>query len=431
MKMRMTALLVALGLVVTLSGCTSTKSDGDSESGEVVEGPIEESPDGVLPTDQPPVEVGTEPGKGPEQLPDDLGLTGLPDEPANATPGNEITKAPEPQVAVESPPPTTSITEPPPPLDSASSTKAAATTDLDKKEDKPVKKMSSLQKVAAQPWKVGKKWINAVYFARPGDTLSSISQTIFGSDQSSDLKKANVSFKNREVKPGEKVYYNSPLRADDSTKMLTYFEDNGIQPKLYTTVEGDNIRKVSKKLLGYNDAWKEVWASNTVESKGALEPGVEIKYWESSPKTETAPKMAANDSFPQPNMDMPPPSDPVPPPPPETQMPKPPDQALAPPPPPPPPPPPSELPPPPPPPPEPMPPPPPPPPPDKPHNGPNEDPAVGAPTAGMIPGMDNDMTMALGAGAVALVGFAAMIIVRKRKRQRELEQAINETQVGT
>jgi hypothetical protein len=41
------------------------------------------------------------------------------------------------------------------------------------------------------------------------------------------------------------------------------------------------------------------------------------------------------------------------------------------------------------------------------------------------------MTMALGAGAVALVGLAAMMIVRKRRRQRELEQAINETQVGT
>lgn len=430
--MRLTALLVTLGLVATLAGCTSKTSDGELDpDGAGGDPSIEEPVDGaVLPEDAP---AGTDTSAvAPGDLPID---GGIPEDPIGATPGTEIS-SPEPTAAIEPPPadsqiaspPATSITEAPPPIDSGSSGTAATTTDLDKKEEKPAKKMSSLQKVAAQPWKVGKKWINAVYFARPGDTLEAISQVIYGSDKVSDLKKANVSFKNREVKPGDKVYYNSPLRADDSTKMLTYFEDTGVQPKTYTTLEGDNIRKVSKKLLGYSDAWKEIWASNAVESKGALEPGVELRYWDSNPNTGKMPELAKNDPGPPPpSMDVPPPapSDPVPPPP-SSDIPMPPqDQAMTPPPPPPqpepmPPPPPS---------PEPMPPPPPPMPSDPPPKKAEHETPVGE--EGMIPGMDSDMTMALGAGAVALVGLAAMMIVRKRRRQRELEQAINETQVGT
>jgi LPXTG-motif cell wall-anchored protein len=45
--------------------------------------------------------------------------------------------------------------------------------------------------------------------------------------------------------------------------------------------------------------------------------------------------------------------------------------------------------------------------------------------------MDNDMVMALGGGGILLVGFVAMMVLRKRKQAKEMAAAFNETQVGT
>jgi LPXTG-motif cell wall-anchored protein len=139
-----------------------------------------------------------------------------------------------------------------------------------------------LQKIAQAPWQVGKVWFNTVYIARPGDTLSKISQMIYGADKTAELKKGNKTLKNRSVRAGDKVYYNSPQRPDDAAKMITFYEDTGVNPELYVSKAGDNIVKVSKKLLGYSNAWKEVWATNSVESKDSLPEGTELRYWKAN-----------------------------------------------------------------------------------------------------------------------------------------------------
>jgi LPXTG-motif cell wall-anchored protein len=47
-------------------------------------------------------------------------------------------------------------------------------------------------------------------------------------------------------------------------------------------------------------------------------------------------------------------------------------------------------------------------------------------------GMDNDTTMALAAVGLAAAGLAVLIVMRKKRKQKELEQALgNDTQVGT
>lgn len=444
-------LLASLGMALALSACTSKKSEGDIETDGVAadsgEAPVagsdvahEENKD-TLAEDT----MGA-PATGAEQPPTDL----LADAPLDSAPSTEITPPDKPLEPVTEAPATETKADastPPPaePLVSEAAPikeptpEAASLTDLDKGSEKK-KTGVALQKVATQPWKVGKNWINTVYFVRPGEDLNGVSQKIYGEDRVDQLKKANPSYKSRDVKPGDKVYYNSPKRPTDSEKMLTYYEDNGLEPKIYVTQEGDNVRKISKKLLGYNEAWKEVWASNSFESKGKIDPGVEIKYWESA--TAGMGALAATDkpmegtaaggTFsnqnvpPSPDhtsMPEPPPVQDLPPPPPPPPM-----EAHAPPPPPPPP----ELPPPPPPPPpmEAQAPPPPPPPPveKKPKHQNPEEHAMG--TTDSATGGD-DMTIFLGAGALAAVGLAGIIIVRKRRKQRELEQAINETQVGT
>lgn len=275
-------------------------------------------------------------------------------------------------------------------------------------EEKPAPKpVASLQKVKSAPFREGKILANAVYFARPGDSLSSISQTIYGSDRTKDLKAVNPVLKRRDVRPGDKVYYNSPNRPDDEARMLTWHEDNGMMPEVYVAKSGDNIREVSKKLLGYSDAWKEVWSSNDLESKGRMEEGTQIRYWTSVAMAAAppAPEMPAQQ---QEMAQLPPPSEataelPPPPMPEEMQMAQ------------------NDLPPPPPPPPmEQMAPPPPPPP-------PAPEMVADAPTEEAP--MDEDMTLALTAVMLAAAGMAALIVVRKKRKQKEAEQNLN-THVG-
>jgi LPXTG-motif cell wall-anchored protein len=315
---------------------------------------------------------------------------------------------------------------------------------------------AALQKVATSPWKVGKTWFNAVYFARPGDNLLKISKMIYGKDKRKEIKKGNVVLQSRDVKPGDKVYYNSPNRPDDSTRINTYYEDSGVASEVYVSKPGDNIKKISKSLLGYEGAWKEVWSSNTVESKGELPEGTELRYWKEGPVAAAPavePPVASKSTSTQKEKSPPPPPEasvaqvaqnelPPPPPPPEMNPPAPPTaqgQATIPPPPPMPeqqqagaeiPPPPdsnvsSEQ-------------APPPPPPELAEN-------VNAAAKDATPvdevgeeeeegstGVGQDTTMALAVVGIAAAGLAVLIVLRKKRKMKDLEsQAIESTQVGT
>jgi hypothetical protein len=283
-----------------------------------------------------------------------------------------------------------------------------------------------LQKIAATPWKQGKKWINAVYFAHPNDSLESISEKIYGAGKSVDLSKANPQYASRALKPGDKVYYSSPQRPDDQEKVLTYYDDNNIQSQSYTSQSGDTVKKVAKKILGYDGAWKELWASNEIDSKGEIPEGTTLRYWPYDGEKAAAPapeKLAEAAPAPAPVEPAPAPA-PAPeppvavsptPPPAENPTPPPPapgsDQAAM-----PPPPPPVDTAPPPP---------------------PGVD-TAGVPPASPTPGEhgaepgttseEDPMVYAvLGLAGLAVV---ALIMIKKKRKQKELEQALNDTQVG-
>lgn len=271
----------------------------------------------------------------------------------------------------------------------------------------------SLKKVESAPFRRGGQLLNAVYVARPGDDFKSISQMIYGTpDKATDLATANAWMKS--PKPGDKVYYNSPTRPDDKSKLLSYYEEQGITPEVYVTQEGDHLKKVSETLLGYPNAWKEVWATNLmVESKSDLPAGTELKYWKtaSSATPPPAQEELAQQAppMPEPEMMAPPVAD-NPPPPVEQPM------AMA-----------------------------PPPPVEAPIAPPVEPPPVAAPEndiaktpaneepvpEGMF-GMDNEMMMNVGAGALVLIGALAFITIRRKKAQREkaIADAFDSTQVG-
>jgi hypothetical protein len=317
----------------------------------------------------------------------------------------------------------------------------AATSDF----NEPIKVATgSLKKVDEVPRKgPGGVWLNAVYIARPGDTFTKISKRIYGSkDQASSLRKSNSWISS--LKPGNKVYYNSPKRPDDNSKVLTFFEDEGIAPEIYVAKEGDNIRSVSKELLGYSNAWQEVWSTNAVVSRGDLQPGTELRYWKSMPaaiELPAATNVAANAPAEMPAQPFVPqqaevPVDSAPPPPPVAEStppaempppaqdmaaaqppPPPPDMAIAPP---------QELPPPPPPPVAEVSPPPPPPPVETPVAAASVEDDSGAAEGGIT----SDTMVLGGAGALALI-LVGLIIARKRKQQKELAAFSSNAQVGT
>lgn len=143
------------------------------------------------------------------------------------------------------------------------------------------KAMVPLRKIETQTWTQAGVLVNTVYLARPGDDFSKVSQKIYGSEEKvSELKKINPTIAAREMKVGDKVYYNSPKRPTDSTQLITFFEDNGLAPETYVSQPGDNIRTVAKTLLGDNNSWKEVWSTNLdVESKSELPEGTRLRYW--------------------------------------------------------------------------------------------------------------------------------------------------------
>lgn len=328
---------------------------------------------------------------------------------------------------------------------------------------------STLKKVAlTTPYQHTGGWVNTVYVARPGEKLKQISQTIFGSDKSKELKgiAENSYLKSRSVKAGDKIYYISPNRPDDSTKTILYYEDMGMVPETYTAQAGDNLKKVSKKLLGYDKAWVEMWTSNPVESKTKLAEGEVLKYWKSASSIapvstttlaqNTPPADSGNANLVD-NTQMPtPPADPManpamdqqmaqnspppdmnsmpPPPPPDSSMPPAPDMngmASAG----------DPLPPPqdmsaaPPPPPD-MAPPPPPdmaPPPEvagADQGAKKFNPNAGEEEAAAIGGLDQDTLMSLGALAVLVIALAFVLIGRNKKK-RAAEQAMAEHNVGT
>ncbi len=343
----------------------------------------------------------------------------LPDQPMDA---NNQTPAPDAQGQFETPPADVSqdasmtpapdmgaagTTEAIPETTEAATTVAAAST---------VSTASTLQKVPAKPWIVGKTVYNAVYFARPGDTVAGISAMIYGSDKSDIIRKGNTQLKKREPKPGEKVYYNSPMRPDDQERMMVYYEDIGMPAETYSAQAGDNLKKVSKQLLGYDNAWKEVWASNTVESKTKLDEGTQLRYWKGSgagmAPTELAPK--ADAKMPMKNNAMNPPAEEMPPPPPNDFAPPPemPNQGMAA----------NDL--------------PPPPPMEAPQMAPPPPPPPVVMNTKKVKNAEaaqgDDQMIILAAVIVVALGGAGLLLMRRRRKQKEFDQRYNNTstQVG-
>ncbi len=165
--------------------------------------------------------------------------------------------------------------------------------------EKAAKDNVPISKVRKEPFvsKAG-RLMNTVYIARPGDDGGTISQKLFDKDNKAILEEDNDDMR-RGVNVGDKIYYTSVNRPDDKKEMLTYYEDKKLPVSYYITKESDNIQKIGREVLGYDDAWKEVWATNdSLQSQAMLPAGLKIRYWSGNELTEPppeAPIMATTD----------------------------------------------------------------------------------------------------------------------------------------
>lgn len=158
-----------------------------------------------------------------------------------------------------------------------------ASTDVNTGSEESSSSYIPLKKMISTPYKHNGTPVNALYMAREGDTLESISQKIFGGNRVDELCSINAYNCSRGIKVGDKYYYNSPQRPNDMETVKTFYEDAGIPAQTYMTQEGDNIRNLGKTLLGNQRSWMELWATNmNVESKGELAGGIALQYWPST-----------------------------------------------------------------------------------------------------------------------------------------------------
>ena len=165
-------------------------------------------------------------------------------------------------------------------------------------QEKVVQAFVSLNKIMKTPYMKAGQIVNAVYIARPNEDMEIISQKIYGRNEVDQLLKINNHLKNRSIVVGDKIYYNSPRRPDDTSQLLFFYEDNNVPPSYYTLSPGENIRNVASQLLGHPKSWKEIWAINpNLQSKGEIQNSLSIMYW-----PQGSSQLASNNPTPAPSV---------------------------------------------------------------------------------------------------------------------------------
>lgn len=153
-----------------------------------------------------------------------------------------------------------------------------------------------LSKINKDPFFRNERLMNTVYIVRPNEDLAIVSQKIFNEDKTSILFADNPHL-SKGVEAGDKIYYNSPNRPDDKKVILTYFEDNKMSPQYYVTRKGDDIKKIGREVLGHEDGWKEIWATNeSLQTQALLPSGLKVRYWSGSEPKSFEPSNVASSS---------------------------------------------------------------------------------------------------------------------------------------
>lgn len=210
---------------------------------------------------------------------DDKGLTAasanpLPPENADTTTDETTSLADE---TTEPDPLTAEIEESPAPATTAADTLATAEESVDAAEPSaPGQAQDTVEQAPAQaqPKTKGKKSkartmatnesrvstddMSHVYIVQPGDTLSTISQKIYGTSRNwRSLAEANQISEANRIFPGDVIRFDATGGSDVYVEAM-----KSLPQQEYTVVAGDTLAKIAAKTMGQEAAWKTLWIQN-------------------------------------------------------------------------------------------------------------------------------------------------------------------------
>jgi hypothetical protein len=131
--------------------------------------------------------------------------------------------------------------------------------------------------VRDRPFQSAGAWMNGFYFTRNDDSAwVDLAQKLYGTPaKAEELKVWNGGAK---LQPGTLVYYNSPLRPQDSGAMKSFAQDYGSGTEGYAVRRGDTLSRIAAIRYGGAQSWKEIAAENPeLRNPDQLDPGMRIQ----------------------------------------------------------------------------------------------------------------------------------------------------------
>lgn len=130
----------------------------------------------------------------------------------------------------------------------------------------------------------GKIPLNAAYIVRQGDSLSAISEKIYGNQSEIEALRSFNPHLKKVLEVGDIIYYNSPERPLDKDRIVFYYEGKKLFPQVYRLKPGESLKKVAKKLLGHEESWKELWATHpNLTTRDIANKTSYLRYWHTEP----------------------------------------------------------------------------------------------------------------------------------------------------
>ncbi len=119
-------------------------------------------------------------------------------------------------------------------------------------------KIRAARNMAANESRVSTDDMSHVYIVQPGDTLSTISQKIYGTSRNwRSLAEANQISEANRIFPGDVIRFDATGGSDVYVETM-----KSLPQQEYTVVAGDTLAKIAAKTMGQEAAWKTLWIQN-------------------------------------------------------------------------------------------------------------------------------------------------------------------------
>lgn len=140
-----------------------------------------------------------------------------------------------------------------------------------------------LERLVQVPFQDRGYLLNGAYVVRPGDNWESLAEKLLGDKGAQRILRDMNPKLPKKLKVGQVIYYNSPVRPNDNQSVKLYYEDLNLSPQTYTASEDQDFKSIAKALLGFPEAWKEIWITHPqLDNQTTLLAGTTLRFWSNS-----------------------------------------------------------------------------------------------------------------------------------------------------